>query len=262
MNLKEKQIIYVDNKPHIKCNVVMLSTNNKSDLRLIRGYDGNVLGYNPLMSSAQLHNNKDSTISYHHLYITSDEEIKESDWFLADIRNHISENNGNPIWELKQCTHIDNSWIFTKEVGIGFNPNWCKKIIATTDELYLSELFPVDNEIHSLTSRLPQPSQQFIEKYIEEYNKGNIISEGLVEVEVDLENYNNWEPPFPYKSLDEQVFYKLKLDSQNTITIRKIKDSWNREEVIDLCRSAYLYGEQGALKLHNGVFKEWIEENL
>ena len=29
MNLKEKQIIYVDNKPHIKCNVVMLPTRNE-----------------------------------------------------------------------------------------------------------------------------------------------------------------------------------------------------------------------------------------
>ena len=27
MDLKEKQIIYIDNKPHIKCGVVMLQTN-------------------------------------------------------------------------------------------------------------------------------------------------------------------------------------------------------------------------------------------
>lgn len=29
MDLKEKQIIYVDNKPHIKCGVVMLYTIDK-----------------------------------------------------------------------------------------------------------------------------------------------------------------------------------------------------------------------------------------
>ena len=224
MNLKEKQIIYMDNKLHIKCGVVMLSSDKKSDLRVVRGYDGNPLCYDLLMDSVQLHNNRNSTISYQHLYITSNEEIKESDHYLKP--------NDNSVWIRSKNSNI---------ITIG-----SKKIIATTDE----------------SLGLPQLSQQFIEKYIEEYNKGNIISEGLVEVEVDLENYNNWEPPFPYKSLDEQVFYKLKLDSQNTITIRKIKDSWNREEVIDLCRSAYLYGEQGALKLHNGVFKEWLKENL
>lgn len=38
--------------------------------------------------------------------------------------------------------------------------------------------------------------------------------------------------------------------------------TFTREEVIALCRSAHLYGEQGALNLHNGTFKEWIEEHL
>ena len=232
--MNKEQIIYVDNKPHIKCNVVMLPHNNiDTILTMYLDVNKKPIELSKNNSKLQYHTNQ-------HLYITSNEEIKKGDYYLKP--------DDNNIWIRNKNSNI---------ITIG-----SKKIIATTDELYLSELFPVDNEIHSLTSRLPQPSQQFIEKYIEEYNKGNIISEGLVEVEVDLENYNNWEPPFPYKSLDEQVFYKLKLDSQNTITIRKIKDSWNREEVIDLCRSAYLYGEQGALKLHNGIFKEWIEENL
>ena len=237
MDLKE-QIIYVDSKPHIKCGVVMLPTKNESSLWINCENKLKIHIKDRMCPGKQ---------EFQYLYFTSNEEIKESDWFLADIRNHISENNGNPIWELKQCTHINNSWIFTKEVGIGFNPNWCKKIIATTDELYLSELFPVDNEIHSLTSRLPQPSQQFIEKYIEEYNKGNQIVDVLVEI---TDSY-----------LEVDYISKLKLDSQNQITIRKQKDSWSRKEVTDLISDWTKMKSGLNMNLPNN-FNQWIEENL
>ena len=49
-----------------------------------------------------------------------------------------------------------------------------EKIIATTDISLVKEY------------NLPQPSQQFIQKYIEEYNKGNIITDVLVEYESDF----------------------------------------------------------------------------
>jgi hypothetical protein len=63
-----------------------------------------------------------------HIYITSDEEIKEGDWFLLDM-SHSSHPN-----EVHQMGH--NKW--SKTGGINFSePNsWtkaCKKIILTTD---------------------------------------------------------------------------------------------------------------------------------
>ena len=116
MDLKEKQIIYIDGKPHIKCGVVMLSSDKKSDLRVVRGYDGNPLCYDLLMDSVQLHNNRNSTISYQHLYFTSDEEIKESDWSYNDILKEIVQNN---------CSS-------NRLVSINANGH-NHKIIATTD---------------------------------------------------------------------------------------------------------------------------------
>jgi hypothetical protein len=64
-----------------------------------------------------------------HIYITSDEEIKEGDWFLLDM-SHSSHPN-----EVHQMGH--NKW--SKTGGINFSePNsWtkaCKKIILTTDQ--------------------------------------------------------------------------------------------------------------------------------
>ena len=90
-----------------------------------------------------------------------------------------------------------------------------REVLATTDE----------------SLNLPQPSQQFIQKYIEEYNRGNIITDVLVEYElISNEEYflNTINP-------DENVPYfdeNLKINSKdNTITIKKVKDNWNREEV-------------------------------
>ena len=46
--------------------------------------------------------------------------------------------------------------------------------------------------------------------------------------------------------------------SDNTITIRKMKDSWSREEVVSLFREAINYGKD-----YNGNLSEkWIEENI
>ena len=71
----------------------------------------------------------------HHLYIIDDSEIKEGDW----IYNFETE-------EIIQC------------IGKGSLRNW-KKILASTDK----------------SLNLPSPSEQFIQKYIESYNKGNVI---------------------------------------------------------------------------------------
>lgn len=158
------------------------------------------------------------------LYITSDEEIKEGDW----IYNPYNNSTVNHIHQQKG-----------KFIDIAD-----KKIIATTDT----------------SLGLPQLPQQFLEKYIEEYNKGNRIEEVMIEYETSQITKQEWFQEAPYRV--KYDITTLKVKSDNTITIRKIKDSWSREEVIKLCRSAHLHGEQGALNIHYQTFKQWIEENL
>ena len=103
---------------------------------------------------------------------------------------------------------------------------------------------------------LPQPSQQFIEKYIEKYNKGNVITDVLVEYEYLLDD----RAVLPY--------WNLKINTKdNTITIKKIKDSWNREEVIELCKQAFIDGTYAGgfgpnEKTINSETEKWIGENL
>ena len=96
-----------------------------------------------------------------------------------------------------------------------------REVLATTD----SSLWRPSHKYASDVILLPQPSQQFIEKYIEEYNKGQQITECLVEYEDIYPEHFTYNP-------SENIITRLKVDKNNTITIKKVKDSWNREEVI------------------------------
>lgn len=173
-----------------------------------------------------------------HLYITSDEEIKEGDWRVLSFKN----------WDEVIETIITN----TQFVG----GNYCtvseQKIIATTDASLISineQYFDVNKSRKSAVleqKTLPKIPQQFIEKWIEEYNKGNVITEVMVE-------YN------------KKGIIQRGRGGERTITIRKIKESWNREEVIELLHkslNANIVFNDKFNKIFHEQLDEWIKENL
>ena len=224
------------------CNVVMLPTQSKA-VRLGQLVIG---AGNNLFSSRQ--SNDIGSLTAYELYITSDEEIKVGDWFYYEAEKTIM-----------QCT--EHNFYFTPELIQNYSNVY--RIIVTTDT----------------SLKLPNISQQFIEKYIEEYNKGNVITKVEVEYEdlteqlqesVDnlrdncLEDFDN-EEESPYYHLLEQAIIelgnyipKLKINPDNTINIKPIKDSWSREEVHKLLYNAIHYSK-GKVYPHD---LEWIEENL
>ena len=166
---------------------------------------------------------------HQHLYIISDDEIKLFDW--------VYNNKENIVEQITSKTQL----IFVLEENK--ENQTFKKIIATTDA----------------SLGLPQPSQQFIEEFVEEYNEGNTIE--WVDVEYICVGYDTSVEGNP------NIFIP-KVNSKNEIFIRKIKDSWNREEVIDLCRKAFLLyksdnsGYPGLIKSTQEKENKWIEENL
>ena len=103
----------------------------------------------------------------------------------------------------------------------GYHVSHCKKIIATTD----SSLWRPSHKYASDVILLPQPSQQFIEKFVEEYNKGNMITDVLVEYELKITHggrINN----------NTKMWEELTINPKdNTITIKKVKKSYTQEEV-------------------------------
>jgi hypothetical protein len=192
--------------------VVMLPTNEKASLKL--GQNGllvyNTLGY-------------DSHFTNQHLYFLSDDEIQKDDWYINRLNSEIS-----------CCTGREY-----------FNKVYEKKIIATT-----KKDLDFQDYVKTGQSRIwrifPQPSESFIQKFIDAYNSGDPITEVMVE-------YNHLQS---LGGLNEEW---LKVNSSdNTITIRKMKDSWTREEVISLCREAINSGKD-----YNGNLGEkWIENNI
>ena len=134
-----------------------------------------------------------------------------------------------------------------------------REVLATTD----TSLYIYQKETISLPERvfyLPEPSQQFIQKYIEEYNKCNIITDVLVEYElISNEEYfgNTFNPDDDVPYFDERLKINPK-DNTITITIKKVKDSYKREEVENLIYSAM----KDRWYITVAEWQKWIEENL
>lgn len=213
----------INGKHYQQCNVVLLATK-----REYTQFDPELKDHYTIVR----HNLKELYItnlpwskkysSEVHIYITSDEEIKEGDWYYC--KGARTDAHG-----LVQATKR------IIEIGVNDNEEF-KKVIATTDS----------------SLDLPQPSKQFIQKYIEEYNKGNKIGKVLVEYSETCINCTT----------EGENCSTLKIDSHNCITIKPIKDSYTREEVATLIRRCF-GGVEGKYEVKEPLLiNKWIEENL
>ncbi len=242
-----------------KCKVLLLPTNEKASL---------IYG-NSLLNKLSYGELSPSHCSHYHLYIISDDKIEEGEicWVLNTTNNSIFLNNP------------ENGKIAPPKINIlhkEYNKEHFKKIITTTDtslKIIKKTNNPaltehINNGYVSSTYEdiLPQPSQGFIKIFIEEYNKGNVITDVMVEYETKVVGY---EVGFTGDiDISEEV---VKINSKdNTITIKKLKDSWNKcEHAANLIKYRQDY-EQFKKDSHFGPNQreieewsnKWIEENL
>lgn len=224
-----------------KCKIVMLST-EKANQRLFFHCP---MGSNiKILSSDQgkLHHEemmKCGVSRPQHLYILSDEEIKEGDWYI-----HI---NTNTL--LQRSQHKGEAMLISN-----------KKIIATTNpELNHKESYTKGkgnskdyfNKI--ITSEI---SQDFIEVYIKEYNAGNPIKEVMVEYK---EGCCIGGIHFAYCVEEcKKPISTLKLRPDNTIFISRIKEKmYSRDEILKSFDK--LYKDFGMMS--NEFYKNWITKN-
>ena len=177
-----------------------------------------------------------------HLYFTSDEAIREDDLCL-DIETN----------EILRASKMDTIPINRGQIN--------KKIIASTDT----------------SLGLPQPSTAFIEKYISEYNKGNVIEKVMVDHYKNHINVYKESIPIDCKVSyfnEFGEFEGLKVSKDNIITISKVKDSWNRKEIeklLDNCWEAAVDYTDKVIKMNYGLSNDeptltdkdsWINKNL
>ena len=237
-----------------RAKVAMLPTNEKAPITL--GLNDIMIFDNYFHTAIQ---NRNENFINQHLYITSDDNIKEGDWLL-DIRTNKIAQNGNNSIKI-------------------FNDN-IKKIIATTDILQILNDYRDDD---GSKFYLPQPSTVFIQRYVEYYNKGNQIVDVLVEYEAYM--IDGWVPTYnnpDNHNLEQsaELDYRIKVSKDNTITIKKVKDSWTRNEIVEIIKKLYndtISDESGNIEIiTNGYWKsgnkkipntttninKWIEENI
>jgi len=194
-----------------------------------------------------------------HLYITTDDEIKEGDWCLFFW-------DGMKDGELGQVGSEPQQYFPSK--GHTLNRNLRKIIAATDPELVIRTTIPAGEDYVESTLRtyVPQIPQSFIESYCK-----NPVDKVMVEYEVfgytasnTRISMDNTNIEIPNSGYDKRT-YKLKLTSNNEIIIHPIEEKmYTKEEVEQLCRKAYEDGfYEGGLKdspCKDPIF--WIKENL
>ena len=223
-----------------KCKVVMLSTNEKAQKGQLAILNNRLI---TIMSEFQIF------AKPKHLYITSDEEIKEGDWVMLNYRIGKSIDKALPAC-LQNAFHNADFWnAENKTQNLGNKP-----IIATTDTSLrrMGADGIVDIALGLEISYIPE---SFIKYFIEEYNKGNVITKVMVEyVQV---------PNSVFIQVLEAPYIQLKINSDNTINIKPIKNSWNREEHIANIKAfakEFVANTDTAYK--QAVIDKWIENNL
>ncbi len=236
---------------------IILPTNSKSS----------IYQYKEVIPKLIFDNNIERKLATpHHLYIISlDEEIKEGDWVLIYIEYR---------WILKQIVNADTLTPKTT-CYIRHNDNnrfevyreACKKVIAATDINLKVKEYSIAKYVTA--EYLPQIPQQFIEEWIAEYNKQNILE--IVQIEYEDKGYQklmNPEEIIPTKQrYNWQENISLKLSEGNYLSLRrKEKRVYTREDLLSVMnlgmtlRQNQLNGSD--FRSGKEVLNNWIKQNL
>jgi len=202
-----------------KHKVVMLPTEKASRLFIV---NDKKLYNNGQLAGTDIEVSAGSNYINQHLYILSDEEIKEPCYAYCIVSNTVE-------------------WLSNLQIKVLRKESW-KKIISSTDSSLRTEIY----------NSLPRPSDSFIKKYCE---LGGIDE---VMVEYYKDGYKLVDTKEGWKRDEDSYELFLKVAPDNTITIKRIRDSWNKEEVIEKLRAFSSWKTRS----FTSEDIKWIEENL
>jgi len=222
----------VDMKKKVKA--VMLPTEDKKTNLIFN--DANHLCY---QSNKSFKNDRKSRKRFH-IYITSDDKIKEGDWYYHSIAKEIRQ------WD----TSLE---FIAYEI--------CSKVIATSDESLKIKDFP--ELINSATRSLPNVSQSFLKEFVK--------SGGKKDWEVDYYFKGRCKDPMVCLrgcSVSDgscrHLEYKkeaIKLDLNNCIILSAVEEKmYSKDKFIE---SLHSYWDKMHGKGHQNISMiNWIKENL
>lgn len=225
-----------------KCKVLLLPTKEKAEnFPILKNVNGR--GKELYMPTKGYYYTQDylkeKKFEAQHLYILSDGEVEVGDWVY----------------------HAASNTIFKFDLKDETNTSGYEKVIATTDKSLTICTYDSSDELSTPGKMyLPQPSEAFIKKYIDAYNKGQVIENVMVEYEEGKSYSGN-------EGLIIKEWLKINF-KDNTIAIKKIKDSWTREELLEkfnydsLRNKFHSQSEMFINKKTAYLIIQWIEESL
>lgn len=232
----------------IKGDLVLNTPNNKLYIMKDRVKNSN---YDTLTVEGSSYEEFDKVMIPHNLFILS--KIKSTN--LNDEGDEIKE--GNKVLLANEVVVDVVNWL--GHIGYNKDGKFCyfdfcdRKIVAIyggrTD-----------------TMNLPNTSTSFIIKYIYEYNKGVIITKGSVTYDSYIPGIDD--SGFGFPTGNEKSI--IKVDLKNTITIKKLKEVWSREEHrVNIMHCLSLFAAERGLtptskemKVVNDWSDNWCNENL
>lgn len=192
------------------CRPILIETKNDSRLFTMNG----VLKYTFNGGFLCYHPPKWLMFNLHIISLDPNEKIEEGDWYIDDcdkVRQAVT--SDKDYWNARPDYH---------------------KIIASTDK----------------SLDLPQPSLEYIQQFIEEYNTDDIKD---VRVEMKSEDFCTWESNNMYASR-----YVIKVNENNLITVHPVEPIvYNEEEVKDLMLK---FNKEFNLMV-GYKFLKWFEQN-
>ena len=192
-----------------------------------------------------------------HLYFTTDEEIKEGDWFICTPTTKAAPSLhkcGNPTGSVK---YVDTT------AGFGLFKNLCRKIVATTNPelcLKLKDSFPNKEAavIYWNIPPIPKIDIPFVEAYIKVYNEGSPITEVLIEQEKVYQQYE--EPKGVFNKNPDKLVLKLK--SNGSVIVHPVtKKTYTRQEVIQILCTLKSYLVPPETIVFRDDLRKWLDNN-
>lgn len=161
-----------------------------------------------------------------HLYLLSDEDIKENDFYISYAVNRRQDLTRT----IKICSNknYENPEVLRVENKIHFAGH--RKIIATTNKKITIDHY--DSDSYGIPQKLNLPS------FEKDFLKIYCALDGIDKVLVEYRNFSHWE--------DAEVFEKYVSDirlyksSDNFINIKTTKTNYSREEVLQMMHECWL----------------------
>ncbi len=256
--LKKRKSVIIDGKTYCYSKVVMLPTEKESDIGL----------YNGKLYNSSSGSKTDDWIN-HNIHFLSNEEIKVGYTGKAvatvkdDTRIHYLVDV--LVTEKGQC-------YCSGDKKFSFEYYSIRAVIATTDNnlIVIDKISNGKESGRLIETLLPQPSESFVEKFVEKYNFNEQITGALVQYYDYIEEDEDWDDNIGAIPHDIHIC-KLKIDPKNnTITTKPVKNSWNKEEhkmdliycVSSVAAQLGLTPTSIEMKKFNDATHEWIEENI